>query len=871
MAQPIKISTVEKLFGNQSMEINPDGTSATVLTDLTKTNYVNLQGLTAVTVSCYINAKAYSSGYIVARAVFFDINDAQLGTHDWVTLSAVTTGFSRFYQTYYLSQSPVPANTVKMKLQFGGIQKTGVNPNFDTFIDGVKVEQGDKLTAYTDYTLKENDSLDLVGDGVIFKKITGVSNSNQVTADSIETAAVTSLKIADGAISTSKIATGAVTTNELGANAVITSKLASGAVTSNELSANAVIDTKIASGAVTTAKIASGAVNYSKLAANSVITSKISAAAVDSSKIAIGAVGINQIAANAVDNTKLADNAVTSSKLQDAVVTNSKIQFGTVAEDRLNNSLTTKLCKLQSDGTFKGDVYSNDGVVKLIDSATGMVTSALQTSSGASLNDRVEAIYTDVYNKDVALPILDRNVNKSLVHGTFKTYRPGTTTADLNIGVIGDSWDDLFELTRADNGEDLLDETGAPIKVVALWGKQSKVSSIIAGNDPNGVGAGWSRTDGDGTTNSTWVELSALPTANFNIVYSIRKKLSTLQTRDLVTVGVIKGGQSDANITGALHDLKGTTNWNDAVPSGRKLTDLTTTKDAGATYIIADGKVKGSSIVAGEVGTTQLADNAVTTSKIPDNAISTQKINSGSVTGDKIAPTTITASNIANSTITGTQIASSTITGSNIASATVTQSNLANNSVGSAQIADANITNEKIANLAVDSTKLTNGAVTNEKIGANAVDSSKLANGAVGTTQLTNLAVDNSKLADASVITSKIANLAVDSTKIADSSVTTVKIAANAVDATKIGSGAVGTTQLANSAVDSTKLANNAVVAGKIATNAVVNGNIADGAITDTKISDGSVTTAKLNATALSVFDGRNMVQNPSFESGAWI
>ncbi len=67
MAQPIKISTVEKLFGNQSMEINPDGTSATVLTDLTKTNFVNLQGLTSVTVSCYINAKVYTAGYVVDR------------------------------------------------------------------------------------------------------------------------------------------------------------------------------------------------------------------------------------------------------------------------------------------------------------------------------------------------------------------------------------------------------------------------------------------------------------------------------------------------------------------------------------------------------------------------------------------------------------------------------------------------------------------------------------------------------------------------------------------------------------------------------------------------------------------------------------
>jgi len=681
MANQITISTTEKLFGTQSMEITTDSAMASLLTDPDKTNFVNVTGLSAVTVSCYLYIKTYTAGYIVARTLFYDVNGNLLGNHDWVLQSAINAGFTRFYQTYRLDQSPVPTGTVKLKLQFGGIQKSSANPNFDLFIDGVKAEQGDKLTAFSDYTLKENDSLDLVGDGVVFKKVAGVNTDHRITSDSIESAAVTTTKLADSAVDATKLANGAV------------------------------------------------------------------------------------------DNTKLADNAVTSIKIQDGTITNAKVAESTLTEDRLNSGMVTKLSKLKSDGDFQGDLFASDGTTKLIDSASGKVTTALQTSSGASIDDRIEQFYTDIYNKDIAIPLLDKDVTKSAVHPTYLTYRPGFTTGDINIGNIGDSWDSMFDLTRADNGEDLLDASGNPIKVVALWQKQNKTNAITAGSDPHGSGPGWSRNDGDGSNNSTWIELSVIPVVNFTIAYSVRKKLSQLATRDLVTVGVIKGGQSDANVTTALQELKGTPNWNDAVPSGRKLIELTTTKDGGITYVIADGKVKGTSIASNEVGNTHLVDNAVTT----------------------------------------------------------------------------------------------------QKIDANAVTGNKIASGAVGNTQIANAAINDTKLADGAVTAIKVANQAIDASKLASSAVTTVKIAPNAVDGSKLASDSVDTTHLVNNAVDASKLASNSVTAGKIANSAVGTANLADGAVIDTKISDGAITTNKLNATALAAFDAHNLVQNPSFESGAWV
>lgn len=70
--------------------------------------------------------------------------------------------------------------------------------------------------------------------------------------------------ISNSAVTTAKIATGAVTTNELGALAVTTAKIAATAVTATELASNAVTTAKINNDAVTNTKLANMAASTLK-------------------------------------------------------------------------------------------------------------------------------------------------------------------------------------------------------------------------------------------------------------------------------------------------------------------------------------------------------------------------------------------------------------------------------------------------------------------------------------------------------------------------------------------------------------------------------------------------------------------------------
>ena len=82
--------------------------------------------------------------------------------------------------------------------------------------------------------------------------------------------------IADNAVTTPKLADGAVTTSKIADGAVTTPKIADGAVTSGKINSGAVTETKMADGAVTSGKIDSGAVTEAKIADYAVTEAKLS-------------------------------------------------------------------------------------------------------------------------------------------------------------------------------------------------------------------------------------------------------------------------------------------------------------------------------------------------------------------------------------------------------------------------------------------------------------------------------------------------------------------------------------------------------------------------------------------------------------------
>ena len=99
---------------------------------------------------------------------------------------------------------------------------------------------------------------------------TGTAEVDMFTVEVLETGAVQTVNIADGAISTPKLVAGAVQTATIAAGAVNADKIASGAVTTAKLDALAVTSDKIAANAITADKILAGSITATALSATAI-------------------------------------------------------------------------------------------------------------------------------------------------------------------------------------------------------------------------------------------------------------------------------------------------------------------------------------------------------------------------------------------------------------------------------------------------------------------------------------------------------------------------------------------------------------------------------------------------------------------------
>ena len=130
-------------------------------------------------------------------------------------------------------------------------------------------------------------------------------------------------------IGSSALAAGAVTSSKIASGAVQGSNLATFAVTSNKILWGEVHTEALADGAVTADKIAAGAVGYPALADHSITSIKIASNAVGPAELNDQAVEARALASAAVGTAALHDNAVTTAKLTNNAVTAAKLADGT--------------------------------------------------------------------------------------------------------------------------------------------------------------------------------------------------------------------------------------------------------------------------------------------------------------------------------------------------------------------------------------------------------------------------------------------------------------------------------------------------------------------------------------------------------------
>lgn len=132
------------------------------------------------------------------------------------------------------------------------------------------------------------------------------------------------------------------------------------------------------------------------------------------------------------------------------------------------------------------------------------------------------------------------------------------------------------------------------------------------------------------------------------------------------------------------------------------------------------------SVVAGGIGTTELADASVTSAKIDTGAVGSTQLDTGAVIEAKIGASAVTSAKIASGAVGSTQLSDGA----------VTQNKIFDASVVSAKIADGAVVEAKLGSLSVSTGKLQDGAVTNAKIGSIAVQTGNIKDGAVTNAKL---------------------------------------------------------------------------------------------------------------------------------------
>jgi hypothetical protein len=166
-------------------------------------------------------------------------------------------------------------------------------------------------------------ALNLEVDGTV--AATGLDCPDCVTSATIDDLSVGAADLATGAVTTTKIAAGAVGASALHTNAVTTVALADGAVTGAKVADGAVGASALHTSAVTTAALADGAVTGVKIADGAVGASTIRSNAVTSIHLTDDAVSGAEIADGAVQTADLAGSAVTSAKIADGTITEADI------------------------------------------------------------------------------------------------------------------------------------------------------------------------------------------------------------------------------------------------------------------------------------------------------------------------------------------------------------------------------------------------------------------------------------------------------------------------------------------------------------------------------------------------------------------
>lgn len=554
----------------------------------------------------------------------------------------------------------------------------------------------------------------------------------------LDDGAVTTAKLADGAVTVGKIASGAVGTAQLAVAAVVAEKIADGAVGTAQLANGAVTEDALGVASVTTTRLAPGAVDATRLASESVTEEKLAVGAVTAEAIAPLAVDTPALADGAVTAEKLAAGAVGIASLDDGSVTRSKIAIEAVDAERLADGAVTagKLAALSvgSGALAEGSVGSS------------------KLSADAVLADKLA-------DGAVTTPkLFDGAVSEAKLADLAVTT---SKLADLNV-------------TREKLADGAVDST----KLAA--------NAVTSGRIATGAITGEKL--GDGAVTETKLAPGAVTTSRLGQESVTAEKLAdgAVTAAKIGPLAVDAVALADGAVTEAK--LRG------GAVSAAKIAEGAVLEDKLAIGAVTSEKLGTGAVVTDKlaelaVTETKLGNAAVITDKLADGAVNSAKIENLAVSTDKLAGEAVTAAKLKDGAVTSNKLADGAVSGAKIADQTITGGKLVHQTVGEGQLAALAVTTAKLADGAVTNAKLFTGAVDTPKLADGAVTELKLATNAVTTEKLANLQVTGAKMAPSTITGDKLATGAIGENQLAGSAVTADKLASSTSSLARVTGG----------------------------------------------------------------------------------
>ena len=335
-------------------------------------------------------------------------------------------------------------------------------------------------------------------------------------------------------------------------------------------------------------------------------------------------------------------------------------------------------------------------------------------------------------------------------------------------------------------------------------------------------------------------------------------------TVDANVSGVL-GASVGGDITGTVGNAQivagavGTSEIADQAVNGDK---LAMGSDAGGDILYYDGSVskykklgkgttgqvlkQGTNVPQWDDLTTNIGNTALGGSL--GGTIDAATINANSITTSQLASDSVNTINIANGQVTTNKIAAYNVTKDKIAVDAIDGTRVADDAIGSEHIADNAITNAHMADNSIGSTEIQNNSISGLKIQANAIDSDHYVDLSIDQAHIGNLQVTNNKIANSTIVPSKLASDNAGTT----GQVLTKNASGNfewADDATGGSDPAVGGD--VSGTISSITINDNTITSAMIKADVIVAQDLADNAIGIGELQDNAVISSKIAANAV--------------------